>query len=168
MAISGGAGFDRKTPATSYKAPGKDRLRVDLLVPASGGEVSIKEVPELRAHATALPYLRYLLTDAQEAVVLAREGVVPVRAPRPEVFAWHKMLVSQLRVGTSEKRAKDILQSAVIFAVLSEDAPDALESAFAAVPRSARTKTRSGAKQVLALLETSSHPRAVEMMRQLL
>jgi hypothetical protein len=160
-------GFDRKTPATSYKAPGKDRLRVDLLVPSSGREVSIKPVPELRAHATALPHLRYLLTDTRDALLLGREGVIPVRVPRPEAFAWHKMLVSQLRGGTSEKRAKDILQATVLFAVLAEDAPDALESAFADIPRTAKTKTLSGARQVLSQLDAAGHERASELMKEL-
>ena len=160
-------GFDRKTPTTSYKAPGKDRLRVDLLVPSTSGEVSTRAVPELGAHATALPHLRYLLTGAHEAVLLGREGVIPVRVPRPEAFAWHKMLVSQLRTATSEKRAKDILQAAVLFAVLAEDAPDALEAAFAAVPRTARTATRSGARLVLAQLSKIGHERASELMQEL-
>lgn len=161
-------GLDRKSPPTSYAAHGKDRLRVDLLVPATGSEVSVKRVPELRAHATALPFLRYLLSDAREAVLLGREGAIPVRVPRPEAFAWHKMLVSQLRGATSEKRAKDVLQAAVLFAVLAEDAPDALESAYAAVPRTAKTKTRSGAKQVHAQLEANGSERASELMKQLL
>jgi hypothetical protein len=160
-------GFDRRTAPTSYKAPGKDRLRVDLLVPSTTGEVSTRAVPELRAHATALPHLRYLLTGAREAVLLGREGVIPIRVPPPETFAWHKMLVSQLRTTTSEKRTKDLLQATVLFAVLAEDAPDALEAAFAAVPRTARTRTRSGAKQVLARLESAGHDRASELMREL-
>ena len=129
--------------------------------------MSTRAVPELGAHATALPHLRYLLTGAHEAVLLGREGVIPVRVPRPEAFAWHKMLVSQLRTATSEKRAKDILQAAVVFAVLAEDAPDALEAAFAAVPRTARTATRSGARLVLAQLSKIGHERASELMQEL-
>ena len=38
--------------------------------------------------------LEYLLKQPIEAVVPGREGVVAVRVPRPERFAWHKMLVS--------------------------------------------------------------------------
>jgi hypothetical protein len=160
-------GFDRKSPPTSYKAPGKDRLRVDLLVPSTSGDVSIRAVPELRAHATALPHLRYLLTGGREAVLLGREGVIPVRVPRPEAFTWHKMLVSQVRTTTSDKRAKDLLQATVLFAVLAEDTPDALEVAFAAIPRAARTKTVAGARQVLARLPAAGHQRASELMNEL-
>src|SRR5450432_3682789 len=35
-------GFDRKSPPTSYKAKGGDRLRVDLLVPIGGDEVKTR------------------------------------------------------------------------------------------------------------------------------
>lgn len=160
-------GFDRKALPTSYKAAGKGKLRVDLLVPGAGSEVSTKPVPELRAHATALPHLRYVLDEPRDAVLLTREGVLPVRVPRAEALAWHKMLVSQLRTSTSEKRAKDISQATVLFAVLVEDAPDALESALAAVPRAARSKTRAGAKLVLAQLQAHGHERAAELMEAL-
>jgi hypothetical protein len=160
-------GLHRKAPPTSYKAAGKGRLRVDLLVPGGGSEASIKAVPELRAHATALPHLRYVLTDPRDAVLLTREGVLPVRVPRAEALAWHKMLVSQLRTSTSEKRAKDVLQATVLFAVLAEDAPDALLTAFAEVPRAAKSQTRAGAKLVLAQLREHGHERAAEVMEGL-
>jgi len=159
-------GLDRKAPATSFKAKGADRLRVDLLVPTEGRDVTTREVPELRAHATALPYLAYLLSDPIDAVVLGREGSVLVKVPRPEAFAWHKMLASQLRGATREKRSKDIRQAATVFAVLAEDAPDALESAFAALPRGGKTKTRVAARQVLALLESGGHHRAAATLKQ--
>jgi hypothetical protein len=161
-------GFGRDAPTTSYKPPGRDRLRVDLLVPGRGNEVTTREVPELNAHAMALPHLAYLLEDPIEATLLGRESVVPVRVPRPEAFAWHKMLVSQLRTSTSEKKTKDVLQAAVLFAVLAEEAPDALASSLDAVPRAARTKTLAGAKQVLAQLAARGHDRAVEAMNELL
>jgi hypothetical protein len=158
-------GLDRKAPTTSYKAPGADRFRVDLLVPARGADVRIARVPELRAHATALPHLRYLLEDPLDSVVLGRSSVVPVRIPRAEAFAWHKMLVSQLRTTTSEKRGKDIQQASVLFAVLAEDAPDALGEAFAALPRGAKVLARAGARQVTRVLETAGAGRARDVMR---
>ncbi|HEY5241831.1 MAG TPA: GSU2403 family nucleotidyltransferase fold protein [Polyangiaceae bacterium] len=157
-------GFDRKAPATSYKSAGRDRLRVDLLVPATGTEVSTRPVPELRAHAQAMPYLRQLLARPLDTVVLGREGVVPVRVPRPEAFAWHKVLLSQLRGATSDKRGKDSAQAAVILAVLSEDAPDALEVAFAELPRGTKSKTRSAAKPVIELLRRAGYERAVQVV----
>jgi hypothetical protein len=161
-------GFGRDAPSTSYKPPGRDRLRVDLLVPGRGSEVTTREVPELNAHAMALPYLGYLLVEPIDATLVGRESVVPVRVPRPEAFAWHKMLVSQLRTATSEKRTKDILQATVLFAVLAEESPDALASSFEAVPRTARTKTQAGARLVLAQLAARGHDRAVETMNDIL
>ena len=78
-----------------------------------------------------------------------------------EVFAWHKMLVSQLRGETREKRAKDIEQAAVLVAVLAEDEPDALGAAFDALPRSAR----AGAGRVVALLEKGQHASGAAVIR---
>ena len=159
--------LERSAPSTSYKPPGADRLRVDLLVPARGREVTIRAVPELNAHATALPHLAYLLDAPLDAAVLGRECIVSVRVPRPELLAWHKMLVSQLRGSTSDKKRKDIDQASVLFAVLAEDAPGALADALAAVPRAARTQTRAGAQQVLRRLEGSVHERALQLMKEL-
>jgi hypothetical protein len=160
-------GLGRNAPSTSYKPPGADRFRVDLLTPTAGKEVTTKRIPELKAHATALPFLRYVLTDPLEGIVIGREGIIPVRVPKPEAFVWHKMLVSQLRTTTSEKKGKDILQAAVLFAVLAEDAPEALESAFAGLPRSARSKVDLAAKAVLRALESTPHERAVHLLRNL-
>ncbi len=157
-------GFDRKSPPTSYKAKGGDRLRVDLLVPIGGDEVKTRAVPELNAHAMAFPFLAYLLERPIDAVLLGREGAVPVKLPRPEAFAWHKMLVSELRGSTREKQGKDRQQAAVIFAVLAEDAPDALADAFEKIPRGGKSKTRAAAKVVLELLNKANHERAADLL----
>jgi hypothetical protein len=155
----------RNQPSTSFKARGADAFRVDLLAPARGTEVTTVAVPELRAHAAALPYLAYLLREPRVGVALGREGVVPVSIPRPEAFAWHKVLVSQLRGETRDKRGKDLEQAAVLAAVLAEDEPDALGEAFAALPRSARSATRAGAERVVAMLEKGGHTRGAEVVR---
>ena len=160
--------FERSASSTSHKTAGPDRLRVDLLAPARGTAVTTRPVPELRTHAAALPYLGYLLNGTIDTVVLGRENVVPVRVPRPELFPWHKMLVSQLRTSTSEKRSKDVLQASVIFAVLAEDAPEDLAAAFAALPRTAKGKARTAAALVLKRLEASGHERGVDRMREIL
>jgi hypothetical protein len=155
-------GLGRNSPTTSYKARGADRLRVDLLTPTGGSEVTIRAVPELDAHAMALPALGYLLSSSTASVVLGRESVVPVRVPAPEVFTWHKMLVSQLRGETREKRSKDVAQAAALFAVLTEDAPGALDEAFAALPRGTKSKVRAGARLALVELQKGGHEAAVE------
>jgi hypothetical protein len=158
-------GFDRTSKPTSFKAPGREGLRVDLLVPTAESEIGVRAVPELDAHATAVPQLSYVLQEAMDAIVLGREAVPPVRVPRPERFAWHKMLVSQLRTSTSDKRTKDIHQAAVIFAVLAEKEHGALAEAWSALRH--KTKTRAGALKVRALLSAQGHERAVEVLDEL-
>lgn len=160
--------LDRKKPSTSFKPPGADRLRVDLLVPTDGNEVKVLAARELGAYATALPHFRYLLQDPVETVVLGRSSVVPVNVPRPERLAWHKMLVSELRQDTSDKKPKDLEQAAVLCAVLAERDPSSLHEAFRDLPASARKKTRNAARTVLARLESTRHERAAEIVRELL
>lgn len=148
--------LDWKAPSTSYSTKGKDplgKLRVDLLVPTNGNTVKTVEVRELGAHATALPWLRYLLQGPLPSVVVGRAAVVPVNVPRPELFACHKMLVSELRRETSEKRTKDIEQATVIAAALSRQAPESLEEAFRALPTASKSKAERGARRVLARLD---------------
>jgi hypothetical protein len=160
-------GFGRDQPSTSFKTRGADPFRVDLVMPARGASVTTFAVPELRAHAAALPYLAYLLRAPLAAVVLGRESVVPVNVPRPEVLAWHKALVSQLRGDTRDKRTKDIEQASVLFAILAEDEPDALVSAFEDLPRSARTATRAGVGRAVTLLEKHDHRMAADTVRDI-
>lgn len=155
---------DPKLPSTSWKPPGKDRLRVDLLVPTGGAGVSIVETPELDAHATGVPWLRYLTEDALPGLVMGRSSMVPVNLPEPARLAWHKMLVSQIRHETSEKASTDIEQAATLVAILAEVAPESVGSAFADVARAARAKTRQGARRVLARLEATRHEQAAEVL----
>jgi hypothetical protein len=153
-------GLGPRAPSTSYKPPGRDRLRVDLLVPAPGKEITTRAVPELNAHAQALPYLAYLIADPIDAVVVGKESVVPVRVPRPEALAWHKALTSQLRSSTTDKRNKDLAQAAVLFSVLAEDAPDALADALARIPRSAKRTAVAGARAAVARMDRESRAAA--------
>src|SRR5260221_256880 len=129
--------LDRAAPATSFKQRGRSRFHVDLLVPSSGETFPVLPVPELKAHATGLPFLEYLLAESQRAVVLAREGCCAVRVPLAERFAVHKLVVSRLRVERGAKSAKDVLQAAVLAAILGESQSGALETAVKALPRRA-------------------------------
>jgi hypothetical protein len=151
----------RDAPSTSYKQRGRSQFHVDLLVPSPDESFPVLPVPELKAHATGLPYLRYLLEESQTGVLMAREGCCNVRVPLPERFAIHKLLVSRLRVGGGGKSDKDVLQASVLCAVLADGHPGALESALAAVPRRARkylTPAREAARRHL----EKDHPRAWE------
>lgn len=165
--LIGVPGLRRKAPVTSYKARARGALRVDLLTPTSGRDVSTRAVPELKGHAAALPHLAYLLTNPIESVALAREGAIPVRVPRPETFVWHKAMVSQVRGVNSEKKNKDVLQASALFAVLAEEASDSLAEAFRELPRRAAKLVRRSTIGMRARLEAGGHVRATELLAEL-
>lgn len=152
-------GLDPREPSTSWKTVGRSRFHVDLLVPASGEASATVPVPELRVHATALPFLAYLLDGSHAATLLAREGCFAVRVPSAERFALHKLLVSQLRTGRSAKSSRDREQAAVLLAVLAEDHAGAIESACDALPASGRPHLLAALPQLQPLLKPA-HPRA--------
>lgn len=155
--------LDNRKPSTSFKQQGRSRFHVDLLVPSTTGDIQIVEVPELMAHATALPYLAYVLGQTEMAALIAREGCCPVRVPVAERFAVHKLVVSQLRVNRSAKTEKDVFQAAVLLAALGERFPGAIESAVADLPVSARRYLVEATPHVLEMME--AHPRASEELR---
>jgi hypothetical protein len=156
-------GFGR-TPSTSYAALSGNKLSVDLLVPSGGDEVTVKRVPELKAHAQAMPHLRHLLVEPIDAVVLGHNGVVPVRVPRPEAYAWHKVRLSQMPGRPIDKRRKDAAQAAVLLGVLAEDAPDALGESFGTLSPTGKSKTRSAVKYIIEQLRADGHARAAEIV----
>ncbi len=152
-------GFRHDDPPTSFKQLGRSQFQVDLLVPAVGQELGVAAVPELGAHATALPWLRYLLGDTQLAAVLAREGSCQVRVPLPERLALHKVLVSRLRTGRSAKSQKDLDQAAVLLAALAELHPGAVVAAAAALPVAVRSQVAQGCHELAPVLR-NHHERA--------
>jgi hypothetical protein len=149
-------GLGRKDPPASFKERGRSRFTIDLLVPASGNEIAIQAIPELRAHATALPYLRFLVAETQTGAVISTHGVAMVRVPLPERFALHKLIVSQARHGRTQKSEKDLVQAAALIAALGEIHPGALESAFLKTPTGARARIRKSLQQVRNSLQ--AHP----------
>ncbi len=141
-------GLDARQPATSWKEQGRSRFQVDLLVPSPDDTFGIVAVPELQAHAQALPYLRYLLGETHSGLLLARDGCCQVRVPAPERFAVHKLLVAELRGGSHT----EVRQATVLLAVLAEQHPGAIEDALAAVPVSAGKLLRRGVARVREVL----------------
>jgi hypothetical protein len=115
-----------------------------------------------------MPFLRYLLQDPLDSLVLGRAAVVPVKVPRPERLAWHKMLVSTLRRQESHKRGKDLVQAAVLVAALAEREAGALEDAYAALPRSVRKNVRTAAGEVLKEVTKHGHQQAIDLISELL
>jgi len=120
--------------------------------------INFVDIPKLNAHATALPYLRYLLTETQMSAAISTHGAAGVRVPIPERFAIHKLIVAQLRTGRSEKSRKDLKQAAVLIAAVGELLPGALVEAFAKTPSSSRGHIRKSLEHVRTDLEP--HPQA--------
>jgi hypothetical protein len=109
-----------------------------LLAPLEDEEIRVVNMPDLKTHAVALPYLHFLLEDTQHGVLASRHGAVVARVPSPARFAIHKLLSSRLRVNTHDKIAKDLEQASVILAALSALRPTEIETAVAALPPSGK------------------------------
>jgi hypothetical protein len=155
--------LDSRKASSSFKQRGRSRFHVDLLVPSPDSGIRTVPVPELKAHATALPYLAYLLGQTQMSTLLYREGCCPVRVPVPERFAMHKLVVSQLRSSREAKSDKDIFQAAAVLEALGERFPGAIEAAFEDLPVSARKLVAKAMPLVLEKLHAGS--RATEELK---
>jgi hypothetical protein len=129
-------GLNRREQPTSFKERGRSRFKVDLLVPSPGDDYPAVAVPEFKAYARGLPYLRYLLGESQQLPLLSPHGVVLVRVPVPERYAIHKLIISQLR-SKGSKPAKDLGQAAILIDAVVERFPGAVDDALKAVPKSA-------------------------------
>jgi hypothetical protein len=129
--------LDRRQRGTSFKERGGSNCRGDLLVPSADDNNPTVPVPELKANAQGLPYLAYLLAASQEIPVLSSHGSVMVRVPVPERYAFHKLIVSQLRHKRSSKPEKDLRQAAVLIEAFVERYPGAIEDAASIIPKSA-------------------------------
>lgn len=158
-------GFDPRDATGKIKERGHSRFTVDLLVPGRGRDVSHRYVPELKAHAVALPHLGYLVAETQPAAALSRNGCIGVRVPLAERYAVHKLLVSRLRSSGNEKSRKDLRQAAILIAVLAETAPGAIAEAHAALSSSARGFVKNATPVLLPLL--ADYPAALEEVRAL-
>lgn len=156
-------GFPHGMPSAKIKERGRSRFLFDLLVPAAGTQSEVVFVPELAAHASALPYFRYLVSESQVGAALSLRGVAEVRVPLPERYALHKMIVSQLRRGRPEKSRKDLAQAAILVAALGELQPGALEEAFRKTASSMRSHIRKSADSMEAML--GPHPQSAAELR---
>jgi hypothetical protein len=163
--------FDRKAPSTSFAVPPRlargARFRVDLLAPTTGEPYRAVPVPELKAHALGMPHFRYLLEDPVRTIVLGRSAMIPVNVPRPERLAWHKLLVSELRDATSDKKTKDRHQAAMLIALLTIDEPERLAAAYRAMAPTSRKKMRPAVEAVKDMLAEKGHDHAAALVQDL-
>lgn len=135
--------LDHREPSSSFKERGKSSFRVDLLVPSKTEEVGVVIIPELKTHATSLPYLDYLLEETFTSILVSRHGVVPLRIPDPARFAMHKLIASVLRINMKDKSNKDLEQACVLIAYLGEHHSGDLENAYHALPEQAKAHIKS-------------------------
>ena len=160
-------GMPNSAPSTSVKRPGADGLRVDMLT--SGEHLgAVVPVPELAWHAQTVPHFDYLLKDPCPAAVLAGGHCIPINLPLPERFVLHKLYSSTKRHADPAKARKDVLQAAVLAAVLietdagslkqgAEDAPEeVLEAARMRLP--ALRELLQAHRQTLEELEVALSP----------
>lgn len=153
-----------REPSTSFMNPGGSRFKVDLLVPAKvrSKPFQVVEVAEIKAHATSIPHLDYVLAETFIAPLIAREGFVPVRVPVPERMAWHKLLMSALRARESSKSGKDFEQGCVLLAVVGELDAQAVVDAAAHIPDAAWIKLIARREAIRDAL--TPHPRALDAL----
>ena len=121
---------------TCYQS--KRELRVEFLTPLKGaydGKPPI--LPALGTNAEPLPFLDFLISEPEPAVVLHDAGIY-VNVPAPQRYALHKLIVSQRRRAGSPKRDKDLRQTEALLDVLVEKRPfelhDAWDEAYARGP----------------------------------
>jgi hypothetical protein len=143
-------GLDSREPSTSFKVRGRD-LRVDFLTPDKSHGKATKPVflPHLGIAAQPLRGLDYLIDDAVDAAVVARNGI-RVNVPSPSRFALHKLWLAAMRPASEAAKAKkDLRQGAQIIEVLLEERPEDIVRAYEALAsrrsmlRAVNTKIRS-------------------------
>ncbi len=106
----------------SYVTGGAARLKVEFLTPMRGpDEDAPAPLPALQTGSQPLRFLDYLIYQERPAAVLHGAGVL-VNVPDPARFAWHKLMVSQLR-RQPEKVPKDVLQAQLLLGALLQQAP---------------------------------------------
>jgi len=92
-------------------------------------------------------------------MLMAREGCCNVRAPLPERFAVHELIVSQLRANRGAKSEMDVFRACVLLAAMADKHSGAIESALKRVSKPARKYLQPAIESGRSLLETA-YPRA--------
>lgn len=120
-------GLDRKSLPSHFRAA--SGLMVDLLTPQlRRSDPNPMPLEKLRAGATPLQYLNWLIAEPTQAAVLFSAGI-PVLVPQPARYAIHKLIVAQKRTMDRPKREKDLAQASALITILRETDPYALEDA---------------------------------------
>lgn len=101
-------------------------LMVDLLTPQlRRDDPNPMPLNNLKAGATPLQYLRWLIAEPVQAAVLFSAGI-PVLVPSPARYAIHKLILAQKRTMDRAKREKDLAQASALITVLLRSDPYSL------------------------------------------
>ncbi len=107
----------RRTSRYAVQAGGQTVFSVDVLAPLRGPERKTPTpVGALRGDKQLLRFLDFLIYREVEAVALHGLGIL-IRVPTPERYAFHKLIVSQRRLGSSQGSAraqKDLPQASTL------------------------------------------------------
>lgn len=126
--------LDRKSPSTTFRIKGRE-LSVDILTPMID-RTSAKPVylPTFDTYAEAMRFLDYLMEGAQQAVIVAKAGIL-VNVPAPARYLFHKLVTAQRRTAAFQVKRKNFLQAEQLLRVLAQDRPGDLRLAWKAAAR---------------------------------
>lgn len=144
-------GLSPREPSTSFKIRGRP-LRVDVLTPATGRRRAPVRIERFGTAATPLPFLDFVLEDAQSAASVNGGGVL-VLVPHPARFALHELITAHRRPAALQTQAdKDLRQATQLIELLGSDRPGDLGAARAALERRGPTwkKALAGGLALLA------------------
>jgi hypothetical protein len=113
-----------------WRQSGSESL-VEFLTPSFAEDEGLRDLAALGVSARSLHHLDYLIADPVDTAAIYRDGIL-VKAPRPERFAIHKLIVSDRRGEgpDSLKSRKDLMQAEILIAILAEDRPTDLADAY--------------------------------------
>jgi hypothetical protein len=115
----------------TYLDPRDPEFQIDFLTPLHRGGTRPFRHPQLGITLQPLKFLEYLLQDVNQAVVFTGGGAAMVNVPDPARYALHKLVVAGERPASRiVKSNKDVQQAAALLAVLQEQAPTQVESAW--------------------------------------
>lgn len=119
----------KTAPPSAFRSA--DGFMVDLVTQRRArGDKNPLPLEGAGAGAVPLQFIRWLITDPVEAIVLHGSGVA-VTVPQSARFAVHKLILAQERQKVERaKRQKDLLQAEALIEALREADPYALQDAL--------------------------------------
>ena len=143
-------GFIPVVSQTTYKKPDEPDFDIDFLTSMGRkGDVPV-HIPALNVTLQPLRFMELSMEAPMRASLLTRAGSIAVNVPRPERYALHKLIVSQMRpLEMRVKANKDIAQAAHLLDYLLSEDEDLVAEAWRDVQgrgKSWSTKLNAGFK----------------------